>query len=127
MNRFFDGVLHTLPLLGLLLASFQAIPGLMPVEWSCWTAPDDSLMVSVWVLHLAGPFLAWLATRNRRRKGQVAICDLAPNLEGDTYLEGGHSGPSPDIQGRSADFEPSPDMRLAVELREVDRWEQTWG
>ena len=99
------------------------------MEQSNTTTPlaDDSLMVSVSVLHRAGPFLSWLATRNRRRKGQVANCDLAPNLEGDTYLEGGHSGLSPDIQGRSADFEPSPDMRLAVELREVDRWEQTWG
>ena len=72
-------------------------------------------------------------------------CDLAPNLEGDT----GHSDPSPDIQGqyKMGSRRGSPrtrqycwtvtspeallafafDLRMAVELREVDRWEQTWG
>ena len=76
-------------------------------------------------------------------------CDLAPNLEGDTVLEGGRSGPSPDIQGqyKMGSRRGSPwtrqycwtvtspeallafafDLRMAVELREVDRWEQTWG
>ena len=76
-------------------------------------------------------------------------CDLAPNLEGDTVLEGGRSGPSPDIQGQykmgsrrgspwtrqycwtvtspEALLEFAFDLRMAVELREVDRWEQTWG
>ena len=75
-------------------------------------------------------------------------CDLAPNLECDTVLERGLSDPSPDIQGQykmeSRRGSPwtrqycwtvtSPealafafDLRMAVELREVGQWEQTWG
>ena len=40
-------------------------------------------------------------------------CDLAPNLEADIDLETGDSDPrpSPDIQGRSADFEPFLDIQ----------------
>ena len=48
MNGLFDGVLHTFPLLVSLLASFWAIPGLMPVDWSCWTSPDDSCIKWLW-------------------------------------------------------------------------------
>ena len=62
MNGFFDGFLHTFPLLGLLLASFRAIPGLTPVERSLGTAPDDSCFF--WIRYgcsaLRDPFLRGL-------------------------------------------------------------------
>ena len=87
MNRFFDGVFHTIPFLELLLASFRAIPGSTPVERRLLgTVPKESCKVGLGMDAPPGGLPPCVA------------CDLAPKLEADTDCGFADWGPSVDIQ-----------------------------
>ena len=87
MNRFFDGVFHTIPFLELLLASFRAIPGSTPVERRLLgTVPKESCKIGFGMDAPPGGLPSCVA------------CDLAPKLEANAEYGAADWGSSCHIQ-----------------------------